>query len=88
MPGHIYRMRRRRRQREDYSDWSRGPRRRWRPQSRGCGCLLWAVLLVIVLAVLATLFGGFQKGTKTGSLGFISGRAMVVCCIAENAGRL
>jgi hypothetical protein len=49
---------------------------------------LWAVLLVIVLAVLATLFGGFQKGTKTGSLGFISGRAMAVCCVAENAGRL
>ncbi len=43
-------------------------RRRW-PRSRAGGCLLWIVLLIVILIVLSVLFGGFQKGTKAGSLG-------------------
>jgi hypothetical protein len=50
--------------------WNEGPRRRWRPKSRAGGCLLWIVLLILVLIVLSVLFGGFQKGTKAGGLGF------------------
>src|ERR1019366_3142672 len=61
-------MRSRSRRREDYRDWSRGPRRRWRPRSRAGGCLMWVVLLILILIVIALLFGGFQKGTKSGSL--------------------
>jgi hypothetical protein len=30
------------------------------------GCLLWLAIFVAVLAVLAVLFGGFQRGTNTG----------------------
>jgi hypothetical protein len=29
---------------------------------------MWVVLLILILIVLSVLFGGFQKGTKTGSL--------------------
>jgi hypothetical protein len=29
---------------------------------------MWLVLLIVVLVVLAIMFGGFQKGTKSGSL--------------------
>lgn len=47
---------------------SKGQRRRW-PRSRAAGCLLWIVLLIVILIVLSVLFGGFQKGTKAGSLG-------------------
>jgi hypothetical protein len=61
-------MRSRARRGEDYGEWSRGPRRRWRPRSRAGGCLMWVVLLILILIVLSVLFGGFQKGTKTGSL--------------------
>src|ERR1017187_7215592 len=61
-------MRSRARRREDYGEWSRGPRRRWRPRSRSGGCLMWVVLLILILIVIALLFGGFQKGTKSGSL--------------------
>jgi hypothetical protein len=42
--------------------------RRHRPRSRAAGCLLWIVLLIVILIVLSVLFGGFQKGTKAGSL--------------------
>jgi hypothetical protein len=45
----------------------RRQRRRW-PRSRAGGCLLWIVLLIVILIVLSVLFGGFQKGTKAGSL--------------------
>ena len=47
---------------------SRGPRRRW-PQSRAGGCLLVVLLVIVVLIILSLMFGGFQKGTKSGSLG-------------------
>jgi hypothetical protein len=30
------------------------------------GCLLWLLTLLLVLLVLSILFGGFQRGTKTG----------------------
>jgi hypothetical protein len=43
--------------------WRRGPRRQ---RSRLTGCLLWVVGLIVILIVLALLFGGFQKGTKVG----------------------
>jgi hypothetical protein len=46
---------------------SSGRRRRWRPQSRAVGCLLWIVALLVILLLLSVLFGGFQKGTKVGS---------------------
>ena len=42
-------------------------RRRW-PRSRAGGCLLWVLLLIVVLIVLSVMFGGFQKGTKSGGL--------------------
>jgi hypothetical protein len=29
---------------------------------------MWVVLLILILIVLSVMFGGFQKGTKTGSL--------------------
>jgi cell division septal protein FtsQ len=51
-----------------YENWNEGPRRRWRPRSRARGCLLWLLILIVVLVVLALMFGGFQKGTKSGSL--------------------
>jgi ABC-type Fe3+ transport system permease subunit len=57
--------RRERRRRGGYES-RRG--RRW-PRSRAGGCLLWIVLLIVILIVLSVLFGGFQKGTKAGSLG-------------------
>ena len=28
---------------------------------------MWILLLIVVLVVLALMFGGFQKGTKSGS---------------------
>jgi hypothetical protein len=43
--------------------------RRWRPRSRAVGCLLWVVLLIVILVVLALMFGGFQKGSKYSGLG-------------------
>jgi hypothetical protein len=33
------------------------------------GCLLWLLGLLIVLIILALLFGGFQKGTKVNGTG-------------------
>jgi hypothetical protein len=36
-------------------------------RSRLAGCLLWVAGLLILLAVLALLLGGFQKGTKSGA---------------------
>ena len=54
-----------------------GRRRRWRPQSRAAGCLLWIVVLLAVLLLLSVLFGGFQKGTKVGSApGSVPGQRM------------
>jgi hypothetical protein len=29
---------------------------------------MWVVLLILILIVLSVMFGGFQKGTKTGGL--------------------
>ncbi len=29
---------------------------------------MWVVLLILILIVLSVMFGGFQKGTKAGSL--------------------
>jgi hypothetical protein len=48
------------------------PRRRglWRRRSRrfrrATGCLLWIATLLLVLLVLSLLFGGFQRGSRTG----------------------
>jgi hypothetical protein len=60
---------------------SRGPgrpRRRW-PQSRTGGCLMLVLLLIVVLIILSLMFGGFQKGTKSGSLGRGLGPLAAVC---------
>lgn len=43
-----------------------------RGRSRPAGCLMWVVGLIIVLIILAVLFGGFQKGSKVGGLGRLS----------------
>jgi hypothetical protein len=49
--------------------YSRGRwRRRW-PRSRAGGCLMWILILVVVLVVLALMFGGFQKGAKVNGFG-------------------
>jgi hypothetical protein len=48
-----------------YENWNEGPRRRWRPRSRARGCLTLILVVVAVLVVLALMFGGFQKGTKS-----------------------
>ncbi|HEY1620690.1 MAG TPA: hypothetical protein VGG25_23915 [Streptosporangiaceae bacterium] len=43
---------------------------RWRRRSRrrrALGCLLWVVTLLFVLLVLSVLFGGFQRGSRTGA---------------------
>jgi hypothetical protein len=45
--------------------WSR----RGRSRSRSAGCLMWLLGLIVVLIILAVLFGGFQKGSKVGGLG-------------------
>ena len=54
--------------------------RRWRPRSRAVGCLMWVVLLIVILVVLALVFGGFQKGTRYSGLG--AGAAHVAVAIA------
>jgi len=33
---------------------------------------MWILVLIVVLVVLALMFGGFQKGTKSGSLAPVS----------------
>jgi hypothetical protein len=43
--------------------WRRQHRRR-----RAVGCLLWLLTLAAVLLVLSLLFGGFQRGKKTGGI--------------------
>jgi hypothetical protein len=47
--------------------WRREHRRR-----RTLGCALWLLTLVVVLVVLSLLFGGFQRGHKTGGTGPLS----------------
>jgi len=61
----------------------RRQRRRW-PRSRAGGCLLWIVLLIVILIVLSVLFGGFQKGTKAGSLGPFHDRGQFGAHSAQN----
>jgi len=48
---------------------NRRARRRRGPRSRPAGCLLWVVLAIVLLIVLAVLFGGFQKGTQFKGMG-------------------
>jgi hypothetical protein len=62
---------------DGYGARRRRRRRRW-PRSRAAGCLLWIVLLIVILVVLSVLFGGFQKGTKTGGLGPMAAGPMIV----------
>jgi hypothetical protein len=40
----------------------RGPRRR----RRAFGCAMWLLIAVVILLLLSLLFGGFQKGAKSG----------------------
>ena len=45
--------------------WSgRSSQEKRRRVSRPIGCLLWLIALLVVLIVVAVLFGGFQQGTK------------------------
>jgi len=78
-------MRSRSRRIEDSGSWSTGPRRRWRPRSRRGGCLLWVIMLILVIIVLAIMFGGFQKGTKVNSLRYYQSAATQ---IAWSAGQV
>lgn len=48
---------------------NRRARRRRGPRSRAAGCLLWVVLAIVLLIVLAVLFGGFQKDTQVKGMG-------------------
>jgi hypothetical protein len=48
--------------------WNWQWRRRHR-RGRTMGCLLWLLTLLIVFLVLSVLFGGFQRGTRTGGSG-------------------
>jgi hypothetical protein len=47
--------------------WRRQHRRR-----RAIGCMLWLLTLAVILLVLSLLFGGFQRGHKTGGTGLPS----------------
>jgi hypothetical protein len=44
-----------------------------RPRSRAGRALLWVLLIILALIVLSVLFGGFQKGTNSGSLNMLRG---------------
>jgi len=39
---------------------------------------MWLLLLIVVLVVIAVLFGGFQKGTNSGSFGGAHIATMIV----------
>ena len=41
-------------------------------RSRAKGCLLLVLLVIVVLIILSLMFGGFQKGTKSGSFAPLS----------------
>lgn len=55
------------------------------PRSRAGRWLLWLLILIVLLIILSQLFGGFQKGTKVGGLGFIPGTPTPVANPAANA---
>jgi formate hydrogenlyase subunit 4 len=59
----------------------RGRRRGGGQRSRAKGCLLLVLLVIVVLIILSMMFGGFQKGTKSGSLG--SGRASAIAFASQ-----
>jgi len=59
----------------------RGRRRGNGQRSRAKGCLLLVLLVIVVLIILSMMFGGFQKGTKSGSLG-PPGAVCVACTSA------
>jgi len=44
--------------------------------SRRFGCLLWLLALIVLLILIASLFGGFQKGTK------VTGASTVTTAVA------
>lgn len=47
------------------------------------------LLLIVVLIILSLMFGGFQKGTKSGSLGHYRGPGpLVAVCAACASSRL
>jgi heme A synthase len=39
-------------------------RREGRRRPRLVGCLIWLIAVILILIVVALLFGGFRKGTK------------------------
>jgi len=51
-------------------------------RSRARGCLLLVLLVIVVLIVLSLMFGGFQKGTKSGSLAPL----VTACATCTSAG--
>ena len=64
----------------------RGRRRGGGQRSRATGCLLLALLVIVVLIILSLMFGGFQKGTKSGGLGRYQGLGpLVSSCTACTA---
>ena len=60
----------------------RGRRRGDGQRSRAKGCLLLVLLVIVVLIILSLMFGGFQKGTKSGSLAPL----VTACATCTSAG--
>lgn len=68
---------------------SRGPwnwQWRHRRRRRLTGCVLWLVTLLFVLLVLSLLFGGFRKGTRTGSGPLVRASAAHVVLVQRGTG--
>lgn len=65
-------------------DRGRGHRRyreRRRLMPTPLGCAVWIIALLALVLILSVLFGGFQLGTKAGSLGRV--RAATVTAAAQ-----
>jgi hypothetical protein len=68
---------------------SRGPwnwQWRRRRRRRVTGCALWLVTLLLVLLVLSLLFGGFRKGTRSGSGPLVRAPAAQVAGVQRGTG--
>jgi hypothetical protein len=59
---------------------------RRRKRRRLTGCLLWLVTLLFVLLVLSLLFGGFEKGTRTGDAPLVRALAASTTLVQRGTG--
>ena len=67
-----------------FGRWSR--RRDGARRPRLIGCLMWLIALIILLIILALLFGGFRKGTKAAGPGTRSAPAVAVAVTMSHLG--